>query len=49
MFTQQHPLFENLDDQTAAAIKEEIITTITNYEPRVELKKVELPTIILER
>ncbi len=34
-------LFENLDDQTAAAIKEEIITTITNYEPRVELKKVE--------
>ena len=34
-------LFENLDDQTAAAIKEEIITTINNYEPRVRLKKVE--------
>ena len=34
-------LFENLNDQTAAAIKEEIITTINNYEPRVRLKKVE--------
>ena len=34
-------LFENLNDQTAAAIKEEIISTINNYEPRVKLKKVE--------
>ena len=30
-------LFENIDDITALAIKDEIINSITNYEPRVSL------------
>ena len=34
-------LFENIDSRTSAVLKEEITTTINNYEPRVELKKVD--------
>ena len=30
-------LFEPLDDMTAMNIKEEIITSLTNYEPRVKI------------
>lgn len=33
-------LFENLDDNTAIAIKDEIEYTIVNYEPRVDLIEV---------
>ena len=33
-------LFENMDKLTAAALKEEIITTIENYEPRVDVNDV---------
>ena len=33
-------LFENLDDNTAIAIKDEIEFTIVNYEPRVDLIEV---------
>lgn len=33
-------LFENLDDNTAIAIKDEIEFTIVNYEPRVDLVEV---------
>jgi len=35
-------LFETLDNQTAFAIKSEIINTIKNFEPRVTLNKVEV-------
>lgn len=35
-------LFENFDQQTAFAIKSEIETSIENFEPRVDLKKVEV-------
>ncbi len=35
-------LFETLDNQTAFAIKSEIINTIRNFEPRVTLNKVEV-------
>ena len=34
-------LFENIDSRTSAVLKVEITTTINNYEPRVELKKVD--------
>jgi len=34
-------LFENIDSRTSAVLKEEITTTIRNYEPRVELRKVD--------
>ena len=30
-------LFEPLDDMTAMNIKEEIVTSLTNYEPRVKI------------
>ena len=33
-------LFDNMDKLTAAALKNEITTTIENYEPRVELNDV---------
>ena len=33
-------LFENVDEITASAIKEEITTTINNFEPRVNLLSV---------
>ena len=33
-------LFENLDDNTAVAIRDEIEFTIVNYEPRVDLIEV---------
>ena len=35
-------LFENVDDLSATAIKDEIEQAIINYEPRVELQKVEV-------
>ena len=35
-------LFENIDDITASAIKDEIIQSINNNEPRVELQNVKL-------
>lgn len=35
-------LFENVDDLTAASIQDEIRTTINNYEPRVNLRSVEV-------
>ena len=33
-------LFENMDNQTASLIRDEIFTTLTNYEPRIELSEV---------
>ena len=33
-------LFENMDKLTASAIRSEIITTIENYEPRVEINEI---------
>ena len=33
-------LFENIDKQTATVIREEIITVIENYEPRVDIIEV---------
>ena len=36
----QNLLFDNMDKLTASAIKQEIITTIENYEPRVEMGEV---------
>jgi phage baseplate assembly protein W len=33
-------LFENMDEITASVIKDEIENTINNYEPRVDLKSV---------
>ena len=38
-------LFEPLDAFTADAIKQEIINTITQYEPRVNLTKVDVTPI----
>ena len=35
-------LFENIDEITASNIRDEIATSIVNYEPRVELKNVEV-------
>ena len=35
-------LFESTDDLTAASIQDEIKTTINNYEPRVNLRSVEV-------
>ena len=35
-------LFESMDDLTAASIQDEIRTTINNYEPRVNLRSVEV-------
>ena len=35
-------LFENFDSQTAFAIQTQIETTIENFEPRVELDKVDV-------
>ena len=35
-------LFENVDDISATAIKDEIEQAIINYEPRVELQKVQV-------
>ena len=35
-------LFENIDELTASAIKDEITTTIENFEPRVELTEVDV-------
>ena len=35
-------LFENVDDLSATAIKDEIEQAIINYEPRVDLQKVEV-------
>ena len=35
-------LFENVDEITASAIKEEITTTINNFEPRVNLLSVDV-------
>ena len=35
-------LFENLDELTATAIKNEITNTIVNFEPRVELNSVDV-------
>ena len=35
-------LFENIDDITASAIKDEIIQSINNNEPRVELQNVKI-------
>ena len=35
-------LFENVDELTASAIKDEITTTIENFEPRVELTDVDV-------
>ena len=37
-------LFENIDDITASAIKDEIIQSINNNEPRVELQNVKIVT-----
>jgi phage baseplate assembly protein W len=34
-------LFENIDEISASIIRDEIATSIINYEPRVELKNVE--------
>ena len=36
----QNLLFDNMDKLTASAIKQEIINTIENYEPRVEMGEV---------
>ena len=36
----QYLLFDNMDKLTASAIKQEIINTIENYEPRVEMGEV---------
>ncbi len=36
----QNLLFDNMDKLTASAIKQEIITTIENYEPRVEMGEI---------
>ena len=33
-------LFENMDNQTASLIRDEIFTTLINYEPRIELSEV---------
>ena len=33
-------LFENMDNQTASLIRDEIFTTLKNYEPRIELSEV---------
>ena len=33
-------LFENMDETSAFEVREEIIKTVINYEPRVELKRV---------
>lgn len=33
-------LFENIDKQTATVIREEVITVIENYEPRVDIIEV---------
>ena len=33
-------LFENMDKLTASAIRSELITTIENYEPRVEINEI---------
>ena len=33
-------LFENMDETSAFEVREEIINTVINYEPRVELKRV---------
>lgn len=33
-------LFENMDEASAFEVREEIINTVINYEPRVELKRV---------
>ena len=35
-------LFENVDELTASAIKDEITTTIENFEPRVEVTDVDV-------
>ena len=35
-------LFENIDELTASAIKDEITTTIDNFEPRVDLTEVDV-------
>tara|TARA_R110000772_G_scaffold216569_2_gene327081 strand:+ start:454 stop:855 length:402 start_codon:yes stop_codon:yes gene_type:complete len=35
-------LFENIDEILASNIRDEIATSIVNYEPRVELKNVEV-------
>ena len=35
-------LFENIDELTASAIKDEITTTIENFEPRVELTDIDV-------
>ena len=35
-------LFENIDELTASAIKDEITTTINNFEPRVDLTEVDV-------
>ena len=35
-------LFENIDEISASNIRDEIATSIVNYEPRVELKNVEV-------
>ena len=35
-------LFENIDDTTASQIQEEIEFSITNYEPRVSLRNVQV-------
>ncbi len=34
--------FENMDELTASAIKDEITTTINNFEPRVDLTEVDV-------
>ena len=36
----QNLLFDNMDKLTASAIKQEIITTIENYDPRVEMGEI---------
>ena len=36
----QNLLFDNMDKLTASAIKQEFITTIENYEPRVEMGEI---------
>ena len=36
----QNLLFDNMDKLTASSIKQEIINTIENYEPRVEIGEV---------
>jgi phage baseplate assembly protein W len=35
-------LFENIDEISASSIRDEIATSIVNFEPRVELKNVEV-------